>query len=111
MRCPKCKHVVSRSELRDGACVHCDKKVKIQVGIMQAEVKPGPDKKLGTTDDTITIKPTKTKIKKATKVPTKTALKAMKKWDLQELAEKEGIDDSGLKGTIVSRLLKHFKIK
>ena len=115
MRCPKCSRVISRSELQDGACVHCDKKVKIKVGIMQAEVKPGPDKKLGTTDDTVKIKPIKTKkVKKSAKkpkVPTKTDLKTMKKGDLQKLAKKEGVDDSGLKGTITSRLLKYFNIK
>jgi len=117
MRCPKCKRIVSRGELNEGACVHCKPRIKVKVGIMKAEVKPGPDKKFGTTDDKVEIKPVKTKktkkVKKVSKpdTPTKTDLKTMKKKDLQKLAQKEGVDDSGLKDTIVSRLLKYFKIK
>ncbi|MHC4643880.1 MAG: hypothetical protein ACYTBJ_00160 [Planctomycetota bacterium] len=34
-----------------------EKGVKVQVGIMEATVKPGPDKKLGTRDDEVTIRP------------------------------------------------------
>ena len=59
--------------LADRADGKKDNVVSARVGILKAEIKPGPDGKLGTADDEVTIKRAKRKSPAKKKAPAKKA--------------------------------------